>query len=280
MADRPAVLHILLTDAFLAIGIAGALLTIEGVRVICGQFQAPAGARRPESARIASQKQLSGALDEIRENWLRLYAQDSTLLTRQNTREAVIAEQIPGQLLPELVRSMSQANSRRISNKKGFGFSVARTLSETPRIHTGPACFAFDPEQTRIEVHTALGARTPLRLPVVRLPFPFDRSREYKSVLRLLSTCDTVAVMPFSSDRARRDLIVEWNRYIEDAASIDWMPKARRVIWQRKDETESFTRIWVREAGNRVRKVDEGERASGSGADAHHRRPRQPRTTH
>lgn len=273
MAEHSAVLHLLLTDDYVAVANRGRTFTLEGIKSICGQLRSPKASpsQVPQTA-ITSQKQANAALEAIRGEWLRLYAQMPGLLERQAIREKAIIEETSGRLLMELIQNVNDANARKLFGKKGIGFSVSLTISDTPRVHSGPASFCFDPEQSRIEIHMLLRSNTPNSLPVIRLPFPCDRKREPKPVRRLLEEHDTVIVLPFRDDDARAAFIAEWNRLIDDPTILYWIPSLTRVIWQRKDKAETFTRMWVLEGKSSVRMIDDGKRTAPANVVV--RRPR------
>lgn len=252
-------LHLLLTDDYLAIASKDKALTIKGIRALCGQLEgSPRGADSAGGKRSASRSQIKAELDAIRDAWLKLYLQDTALLQKQYLRESTIAKQTPGRMIIELAHSIRGANTRSTRDKKGLGLAVSLAVSDAPRVHSGASSFVFDPELTRIEIHTVLGARTPAQLPVLRLPFPFDRSREHQPVLRLLDTHDTVVVMPFRDQQSRQALVAEWERDCEDEGVLNWVPRLDRVVWQRKDAAGAFTRMWLAGRDGSVRKVEEG----------------------
>ena len=252
---KPAVCF-LLTQDYLVAANHGRPFTLEGLHAACRIRKSSKTTRSHRS--FANRAEADAAVEKVRGQMIAAAVEAPDKIVNNAINEAKIKRQLADKLIRELLLNANDAVGLKQIGGKGLGFKTLLVATDTPRVHSGPLSFCFDRERSR-EAYEGAGIDTSgERFPAMSLPFGASPEDEPDPVRQLMADFDTVIVLPFRSERARRTTIAEWERRVRDVNMVRKFPALHTVIWQRADDTETSKRICLEEDARNIRVFDEG----------------------
>ncbi len=253
---KPAVCFFL-TQEYLVAANHGRPFTLEGLHAACRIRKSSKATKGHRS--FADRAEADRAVDAVREQMIAAAVKAPDKIVNNAINEGKIKHRLAGKLIRELLLNANDAVGLKQIGGKGLGFKTLLVATDTPRVHSGHLSFCFDRKRSR-EAYDRAGIDTSgERFPAMSLPFGASPEDEPDPVQQLMTHFDTVIVLPFRSERARKTVIAEWERRVRDVNMVRKFPALHTVIWQRVDDTETSKRICLEEDARNIRVFDEGQ---------------------
>lgn len=256
-AQTTADVHALLTDEYVAVANRGRPFSREGLRAVCQAHLSPKV--RSQATPISDEKDAERFLGEIRKQRLAAYRSCPSDLAEHAGSEEVLRSEYAGRILPELLQNAHDAIAPKPIGSKGVGFKAVLNVCDGPRIHSGPLHCGFDRERSRREFQDAGLLNGNGSAPLMRLPFTVSEADEPQPVLDLIANYDTVVVLPFKGQNAPQRFLDEWSEYAVNASLLLFLPGVGRIIWERRDGTDTSAQSWRYERQAAATEIYEGD---------------------